>query len=157
MPSIPLQEVLSSPFLSADEREREFHRDAVRLSNDAAEAESHIPKQSLYTRIFDESWGFEILLWIVALLSLVVILITLGIFHNQPLQNWHSGLTANTLLNVLSQIAQTAVFVPVASSISQLKWIWYDKSRAIGEMEDFDNASRGPIDSLRLILKRPKW
>lgn len=157
MPSIPLQEIPSPPFLSTDEREREFHRDAVRLSNDTAEAESHVPKQSLYARIFDESWGFEILLWIVALLSLVVILITLGIFNNQPLQNWHSGLRVNTLLNVLSQIAQTAVFVPVASSISQLKWIWYDKSRAIGEMEDFDNASRGLIDSLRLILKRPKW
>ncbi|MCJ1270468.1 hypothetical protein MMC22_010365 [Lobaria immixta] len=155
MASIPLQE---SPFLSADEREREFHaRDTARLSSGAPEAESHSPKQSLYTRIFDESWGFEVLLWFVALLSLVVILVILGMFNGQPLQNWHSGLTVNTLLHVLSQIAQSAVFVPVASSISQLKWIWYDKRRAIGEMEDFDKASRGLIDSLRLIMKRPKW
>lgn len=155
MDSIPLQE---SPFLSADEREREFHaRDAARLSSGAPEAESHSRKQSLYTRIFDESWGFEVLLWFVALLSLVVILVILGMFNGQPLQNWHSGLTVNTLLHVLSQIAQSAVFVPVASSISQLKWIWYDKRRAIGEMEDFDKASRGLIDSLRLIMKRPKW
>lgn len=88
---------------------------------------------------------------------MVIIFIVLGIFNDQPLRSWHSGLSLNTLINVVSQIAQTAVFVPVAASISQMKWIWYSKSKPVEEIEDFDKASRGPMDSLWLITKHPKW
>ncbi|KAK4694881.1 hypothetical protein P7C71_g2768, partial [Lecanoromycetidae sp. Uapishka_2] len=88
---------------------------------------------------------------------MAIILIVLAIFNNQPLHRWHSGLSLNTLINVLSQVAQTAVTVPIAASIAQMKWIWYSKRRPIGEMEDFDKAIRGPIDSLWMVRKHPKW
>lgn len=119
-------------------------------------------RPSLFSRMFDDSWTFELFCWPLALVTLIVILTVLGIFNGQPLKNWQSGLSLNTLINVASQIVQTAVFVSVASSISQLKWIWYGrskdrKSKVIGDMRPFDNASRGPISSLLLITKHPLW
>ena len=122
-------------------------------------AQPSMSRQSFHDRIFTRTWAVELLCWFLALVSLLVIIIVVRVFNGQPLQNWRSGLTLNTLISVVSQIAQTAVLVPVASSISQLKWIWFGKGekRAIGDMEPFDKASRGPIDSLRLILNHPTW
>ena len=122
-------------------------------------AQPFLSRQSFHDRIFTKTWALELLCWFLALISLLVIIIVVEVFNGHPLQDWHSGLTLNTLINVVSQIAQTAVFVPVASSISQMKWIWFEKGekRAIRDIEPFDKASRGPIDSLRLISNHPTW
>lgn len=117
------------------------------------------PQSSFHDRIFANSWALELLYWLSALISLLVIVIVTRTFDGQPLRNWHSGLSLNTLINVVSQIAQTAVFVPVASSISQLKWIYFGKGerRPVGDMEPFDKASRGPLDGILLITRHPAW
>ena len=106
---------------------------------------------------FSDTWTLEILCWLLALLCLIIILVVLGVTNDKALRHWGSNLSLNTLINILSQIAQTAVFVPVAASISQMKWIWCTKVRPLRALEDFDKASRGPMDSLRLITKYPKW
>lgn len=160
--SFPLRS-LSSRLSSGNQKPRESevenHRaqDTAGLTGEGPETARLSKKQPLFTRIFSDTWTLEILCWLLALISLVIILIVLGIFNGQPLQNWNSGLTLNTLINVVSQIAQTAVFVPVAASISQMKWIWHSRTRPVGEMEDFDKASRGPLDSLWLVAKHPRW
>lgn len=160
--SFPSQDVPSrrssgSPKPGEIEQYENDAQDTAGLTGYSIETAKSTKKQSSFTRNLDDNWTLEILCWLLALVSLAIILIVLGKFNNQPLNNWHSGLSLNTLINVVSQIAQTAVFVPVAASISQLKWIWYSKSRPVGEMKDFDKASRGPIDSLWLIVKHPKW
>lgn len=159
--SFPLRDLSSrrSSGSPKPEAEHENHhaQDTAGLTGEAPETTRMSKNQPFLTRIFSDTWTLEILCWLLALLSLVIILIVLGIFNGQPLQNWHSGLSLNTLINVVSQIAQTALFVPVAASISQMKWIWYSKIRPVGEMENFDKASRGPMDSLWLITKHPKW
>lgn len=94
---------------------------------------------SLSTRAITNWWGFEFLCWLLAAVSLIVIIIVFAISNGAPLANWHSGITIN--INVPSTIGQTAILVPVAESISQLKWLWYRRSRAIGDMEAFDEAS----------------
>lgn len=160
--SFPMQDVSSrrssgSPRPGEIEQDENQTRDTAGLTGYSIKTERSTKKQSSFTRIFADTWTLEILCWLLALVSLVIILIVLAKFNGQLLRNWHSGLSLNTFINVVSQIAQTAVFVPVAASISQLKWIWYSKSRPVGEMEAFDKASRGPIDSLWLIAKHPKW
>ena len=144
---------------AAEDQASEVQASASMTDDNQTSAQPSISRQSFPDRIFTKTWALELLCWFLALISLLVIIIVVGVFNGQPLQNWHSGLTLNTLINVVSQIAQTAVFVPIASSISQLKWIWFGKGekRAIGDIEPFDKASRGPIDSLRLILNHPTW
>jgi len=153
--SIPLHSITTRSSSSSPTREEIDHEylpqeDTAGLTADVTRTATATTQQSIFTRIFSETWTSEILCWLLALLSLVIIIIILAVFHGQPLANWHSRLTLNTLISIGSQIAQTAVFVPVAASNSQLKWIWYSKSRPMADIGDFDKASRGPIDGLLL-------
>jgi len=42
--------------------------------------------------------------------------------------------------------------IPIGAAIGQLKWIWFaQKERPLADFQTFDEASRGPIGSLKLI------
>ncbi|KAH8657577.1 hypothetical protein BGZ60DRAFT_531733 [Tricladium varicosporioides] len=56
------------------------------------------------------------------------------------------------ILSFLSAIMKAAMLMPVASAISQSKWIWFRKERKLAHMDRFDEASRGIIGSLRLLF-----
>ena len=99
-------------------------------------------------------WGFEILTWLLATLSTVIILVALAIFRNQPVSHWHSDITLNAVVSVVSQIAQTAILVPVAACISQMKWIWVRKEARLRDMDEIHDASRGPLATLFLLRER---
>ena len=99
-------------------------------------------------------WGFEFLTWMLATLSTVIILIVLAIFREQPVSHWHSSITLNTVVNVVSQVAQTAILVPVAACIDQLKWLWVRKEAKLQDMDDINDASGGPLSSVFLLRKR---
>ena len=99
-------------------------------------------------------WGFEFLTWMLATLSTVIIIIVLAIFCRQPVSHWHSNITLNTVINIVSQIAQTAILVPVAACISQLKWLWVRKEAKLHDMDNINDASSGPLSSVFLLRKR---
>ena len=99
-------------------------------------------------------WGFEFFTWMLATLSTVIIFIVLAVFRNQPVSHWHSNITLNTVVNVVSQIAQTAILVPVAACISQLKWLWVREDAKLQDMDDINDASGGPLSSVCLLRKR---
>lgn len=121
------------------------------------EKKTDFPKPSLYDRIFEESWVAEIIALCVAALATVIIIIILASFKDKPLTQWHSRVTINTLVNFVSQVAQTALVLPLASSVSQMKWIHFQRKRnPLGDMEDFDKASRQVLDNLLLVFKLPK-
>jgi len=44
------------------------------------------------------------------------------------------------------------MLVPVAECIGQLKWLWLQSPRKLQDIQIFDDSSRGPMGSLRLIF-----
>lgn len=63
------------------------------------------------------------------------------------------------IIAALAQTAQSALLVPVASCIGQLKWKWTwfeKKSRRTIDLETYDMASRGPEGSLKLLFHLPR-
>ena len=117
-----------------------------------------IPQPTLILRkVVSIPWAAESFAWLLAAISMSVIFILLVSFRNKPLEQWNSHITINALINVLSQTAQTALLIPVSSSISQLKWIWFRKRRPLNNVEHFDAASRQPLDSLALVWRHPRW
>jgi len=137
--SIPLHSIATRSSSSSPTREEIDHEylpqeDTAGLTADATRNATATTQQSFFTRIISDTWTSEIFYWLIALLSLVIIIIVLAVFNGQPLANWHSGLTPNTLISIASQIARSAVSVPVAASISQLKWIWYSRSRPVADI-----------------------
>lgn len=85
---------------------------------------------------------------------LLALLILLGKFNGKSLSEWHSNLTLNTIIAVLSQLVQMVVLVPIASSLSQLQWLWYYNRKPLKDISYFQDASTGLMSSLVLLFKR---
>lgn len=109
---------------------------------------------ALDVRTVTNSWSFEIFSWLLATVSTVILLIVLATFRHRPVSHWHSNVSLNTVVNVVSQIAQTAILVPVAACISQLKWLWARKDAKLLDIEDINDARGGLFSSLFLLRKR---
>jgi hypothetical protein len=101
-------------------------------------------------------WQWEFLAAGFSLVCVAVVIVVLAAYQEKPLSSWHFvyNITPNTLVALLSTLSRTALIVPVASCISQLKWIHLVSSpRPLRELQVFDDASRGPWGSLELIWR----
>ena len=107
-------------------------------------------------RVLIQSWRAEIIAWTLAAMALGIICVLVVVFRDKRLSEWQARITINTLVNFGSQFTQTALLIPVASSISQLKWLWYRETRPLKDMDNFDDASRQPLDALLLSFRHPK-
>ena len=119
-----------------------------------AGARRRSPLLSLYDRHIGDSWWLEFLSWLAATVMLLVLLILLAKFDKKPLSAWHSKLTPNTIIAAVSQLVQMVILVPIASSLSQLKWLWYRERKPLEDIAYFQDASTGLMSSLILLYKR---
>jgi hypothetical protein len=72
----------------------------------------------------------------------------------KPLSTWKLPIQPNSLVAVFSTITKSALLVPIAESIGQLKWDYFhDQPRSVQHMQTFDGASRGPWGALVLLYK----
>jgi hypothetical protein len=102
-------------------------------------------------------WKWELFTWALGTVALASIIVLLAIFANKPLEKWKSKLSINTMVSALSQVAQSALAVPLASCVGQLKWIWLREHRQAADLERFDDASRGPEGSVRFLWNLFPW
>ena len=151
--------ILLSPFSSS----RDSHHQAAllpnTLENDSVPAESrglsHEP--SIYDRYIayiSDSWWLEFISWLMATGMLLALLILLGKFNGKSLSEWHSKLTLNTIIAVVSQLVQMVLLVPIASSLSQLQWLWYRNRKPLKDISYFQEAGTGLVSSVVLLYKR---
>ncbi|ORY63262.1 uncharacterized protein BCR38DRAFT_436349 [Pseudomassariella vexata] len=98
------------------------------------------------------SWIPEITSFLGSLLLLVAIVVVLRAYDGIPQPEWATGINLNSLIAILSTICRATMLVVIAEVISQLKWIWFDKIRPLGDLEMLDRASRGFWGSLRLLF-----
>jgi Protein of unknown function (DUF3176) len=99
------------------------------------------------------SWTVEIISFTIALFSLAAVIGVLAHYDGQTLPNWPTGMTLNTLIALLTAIANAALAGPLQQGLSQLKWIKFKKeSRPLTDMEAFDDASRGIWGSVKLLV-----
>lgn len=113
-----------------------------------------IPKRHGAFIIGDWLWEFASAALSLACLAAVVIV--LSIYNGKPLTSWNfiADANLNTIIALLSTFSRTALLVPVASCISQLKWIHLVTSpRPLRDVQTFDDASRGPWGALELIWR----
>ena len=100
------------------------------------------------------SWALEIVSLFVSAAAVAGIIVILAHFNNRPLPEWPLNITLNTLIALLSTLANANLAIPLQSGLSQLKWIRFKAGRApLTDMEAFDDASRGTWGALLLLLK----
>ncbi|KAG9253138.1 uncharacterized protein F5Z01DRAFT_675524 [Emericellopsis atlantica] len=138
--------------------ERGMHRvlsvDSLAQPRDESEALDEPPRSSRPLASHFKAWApeaGEILLGIGLFVALVVILNT---YNGQPLPQWPMGLTLNTIVALLATLCRSIIILPVTEGISQFKWNWFVAGkRPIKDLLIFDQASRGPWGSLRLLFR----
>lgn len=100
-------------------------------------------------------WAMEILWSVLGVVFLAIIVVLLAKFDGKPIDGLSlpSGVTLNTVIAFLATICRTVSVIPIMEGISQLKWNWFASvQRPVKDLLVFDQASRGPWGSLRMIV-----
>ncbi|KFY46556.1 hypothetical protein V494_00432 [Pseudogymnoascus sp. VKM F-4513 (FW-928)] len=97
-------------------------------------------------------WWLEIVGLVLCILSLMATVIILDKYNGKPINDWPYKITLNAVISVVATMTQMALMLPVTSSLSQLKWLWFnEKPHPLADFEFFDSASRGAWGSLLLL------
>lgn len=72
-------------------------------------------------------------------------------YQHQPIPQWPLGFSINAALSVFGLIFKGPLLFVAAEGIGQLKWTWFSRKRALSDLAAYDDASRGPWDSTKLL------
>lgn len=113
------------------------------------------PKSASFPkRIREFGWWWEVLSAILAIICTTHMTAILLAMDNRPLHDWKfSFIQPNSLVSVFSTIAKSALLVPLAEGLGQLKWIYFENAshNNLYHLHTFDAASRGPWGALRFL------
>ncbi|CAK1362457.1 unnamed protein product [Cercospora beticola] len=98
-------------------------------------------------------WWFEVLGMATSVAALLAIFGILFAYSGKPLSDWKAILRPNTVVAVLSTLSKSAMLMVVGQCIGQLKWVYFaQRPRSLRNIEIFDDASRGPLGSAKLLV-----
>lgn len=98
-------------------------------------------------------WIPELLALAGSMLSFAMIIVLLSIFDKRSVFTWN-GLTLNTIVSILSLAMKSSSAFNLAECTAQWKWILFARqSRPLIDFDRIDAATRGPLGSLRILMK----
>jgi hypothetical protein len=110
-----------------------------------------------FTRWFVEWWLMEIMSWLFGAVCMVIIATVLSKYDGKPDPRWKIGLSMSAFISIFSGFAKSALLLPTAEALGQLKWDWFRRSDdRIKDFERLDSASRGAWGSLILLVRTRK-
>lgn len=102
-------------------------------------------------------WWWEIAAVVFSMTCMTAAVVVLANINSTPLSDWSWYLQPNTIISILATLAKTTMLFSVSNCLSQLKWRHF-QARSSGwpltHLQDFDEASRGPLGSLFLLGNR---
>ncbi|KAF2180609.1 hypothetical protein K469DRAFT_639609 [Zopfia rhizophila CBS 207.26] len=91
---------------------------------------------------------------IASLISLGLIVAILSTMNYESRVAWKLPIQPNSLVAIFSTIAKSALLIPLAEGLSQLKWNHYEeRAGTLDHLQAFDDASRGPWGALMFLFK----
>lgn len=99
-------------------------------------------------------WWWEIAAVLFSIACMVAAVILLANINNTRLSTWLFYFQPNTVISILTTLARSAMLFSVSTCLSQLKWRHFQTRQAgrpLNHLEDFDDASRGPLGSLFIL------
>lgn len=102
----------------------------------------------------ENTWIPEVICLSIGLAAIGSIIGILAHFNDRTLPSWPYSITLNTIIALLTALANGTLAVPLSNGISQLKWDQFKKkSTPLTDMDLFDQASRGPLGAFNLIAR----
>lgn len=99
------------------------------------------------------AWTPEILAILVGLTGLGGIAAVLSSMDDKALADWSFPIQPNSLVSVFSTASTAGFTTAVAECIGQSKWVHFQKGDRAMHLHHFDQASRGALGSLQLLLR----
>jgi hypothetical protein len=100
-------------------------------------------------------WWIELLSIIFSLLCLTSNVCVLATLNNKQYESWHIAgvdITPNTIISIIATFGKASLLLPVAEVVVHLKWLYFQaRVQRLSDLQIFDDASRGPMGSLRLL------
>lgn len=99
------------------------------------------------------AWGPEFWALIGSIAAFIAMVILLGHFNGKEVFEWNS-VTLNAIVSILSVTVKASVIYVISECIAQWKWILFSREqRLLIDFDRIDGATRGPLGSLRVLLK----
>jgi hypothetical protein len=107
------------------------------------------PLKATWRRFFPEKfirfgWWWEAGAMLLAIGCISSIVAILFYMNGKPMLDWKLPIQPNSLVSVFSTVGKSALLFAVSEGLGQLKWVYFEEPRALSQMENFDQASRGP-------------
>ena len=100
-------------------------------------------------------WWLELLASVISVICVAINVAFVSAIDAKPYESWRTSnvdITPNTVVSVVSTFSKSSLLLAVAEGISQLKWIYFQRRpHSIIDLQTFDDGSRGPLSSLRLL------
>lgn len=97
-------------------------------------------------------WWWEIGGALLSIICVGLVLVVLFEANGLALAAWPLWIQPNSLIAVFTTVGKSAMMVPIASCISQLKWRHFElRENRLSDLQLLDEASRGPWGSLMLL------
>jgi hypothetical protein len=96
------------------------------------------------------SWSF--FLSVGAFVILVSVLLK---YNGQILPVLPHNVPLSFVISTLATLSKSWLLLVVASAFGQFKWLWMtSKQRRLQDLQDFDEASRGPLGAAKLLMSK---
>ncbi|OJJ35802.1 hypothetical protein ASPWEDRAFT_41044 [Aspergillus wentii DTO 134E9] len=111
-------------------------------------------EKSRESSLIVDSWFWEIFAVAFSVICAVAILVLLLVYDGKASPSLPHELTLNTIVSILATASKSSLIFLISASISQLKWIWFQKEKKpIYHLQSIDDASRGPLGALKIIFQ----
>ncbi|KAE8167833.1 hypothetical protein BDV40DRAFT_311337 [Aspergillus tamarii] len=102
-----------------------------------------------------DSWLWEITSLIFSAACVVAMVGVLIGVQGTSLSAWHLLIAPNTAISAPATASKTSLLLPVTESISQLKWVHFNRAHRLSDMDLYNSASRGPLGALVFLFRLP--
>jgi hypothetical protein len=100
------------------------------------------------------TWIPDVICLLIGIGAIASIIGVLAHFNGRTLPAWPYSITLNTIIALLTALANGTLAVPLSNGISQMKWDHFKKDRPfLTDLDLFDQASRGPLGAFKLIAR----
>ncbi|KAF1996400.1 hypothetical protein P154DRAFT_443513, partial [Amniculicola lignicola CBS 123094] len=120
------------------------------VSHDLPPPPAPLTARTSFNRFLHFGWWWEVSSIFVATICTCLSMTVLFYTDGKALTEWKLPIQPNSLIAIFSTIAKSALLVPIAEGLSQLKWTYFEvpEPRELAQMQVFDDASRGPWGAL---------
>ena len=117
-------------------------------------------KEKRYSKqqgIIGRFWLWEILSCIFSLVCMGAVIGVLAYEDGKPLDQWGFRVTPNAVVSFIAALAKSSFLLVISETISQMKWLHFARApQKLDDLSIFDEASRGPLGSLQLLVFKHK-